>query len=886
MTAILLVVLALCALGFVSLVHRAPELEHRLRELRSRAQARFARLAPRQPGLDEGDHESANQEAWERGVQASAEPEDAGLDESANQEAWECGVQEIAEPPEDADRELEASFEFADEQRSNVEDEVVDAIFAEVADEVADEPAQDAVANDELVDARFETASKRGQVVDAIFDEDVAESVTEREVSGVNDAAEEASEGAEASRVDEILREDEVSAAEVSDGAEASRVDEVTTAEREVSGVNDAAAEASEGSCADEGVRASAEGVSEAVEAEGVRAIAAAHDADASEVEVEASRANETPSEGEGSPADEAVLAIAEGANEVEGDEGVRVIAAAHADASEVEGDEGVRAIAAAHADASEVEAEASRAGETSREREGSRVDEAVREHEAAVAREHEASAAEGVDAEVSSPDDPAAEVSEGDELETSREHEGTDAEGAQGLEYEASHAETPRVHEASAAEGASEARGVVPLTEEPSEVANAKNDATSGMLDGLPLFTGQSPPQVGYDYRPLWASILRGVPDMGQFLTSRYHRMLSPGAASGVATRGDLCHVIDQHGPVMLGALLRVHSRGYDELVLAPYITGGSMHLFRIEQVDEADGGLEASLYGQVGADFVRVLDCLYMPNRGSYELASTTVLELAGLVCELDLAGPAEVALAQDVSGSPALTDFCGRVTEAVELAFYGIPLVRYVIELASDGFNQRAEFEADIRATLPRDKAGQPSAIRRRLTLIAHPLAGPREIRVDDRIRGRAWLLGYRPQVFSEVCETGKLVAAGGAQEAWTHAEVLCTAHQVALCDCPAYSPYLLKQLCAVVDRYPDFPGIVGLLARALGELRMYSEDQTTGSALQRHVEILKRLQRAYPNLSILEVAIRLAKGAGSAGNFVREIPEPGDPSLWVR
>lgn len=404
---------------------------------------------------------------------------------------------------------------------------------------------------------------------------------------------------------------------------------------------------------------------------------------------------------------------------------------------------------------------------------------------------------------------------------------------------------------------------GLQPPKPEASFEGLAPAETSTVAIDGVAEleFLGAPTPQLGFDYGPLWATILRGVPDMGRFLRDRYERMLGPGAASAVATRDDLCHVIDGRGPVMMSALVRPHSQGLEELVFAPYVTGGRLHVFRLEQVQEATGGLEAQLYGQLGAEFVRVLDGLYMPNRGSYVPGETLVLELAGLVRSLH-----PVAGQEGLSGlyspntpdnEPAQTGFYGQVKESVEIVFYGIPLVKYVVDL---------------------------HGMRQTLTLFAHPYAASRELGCGEMISGEAWLLGSRPQVFSDVVYTRELAEAGGEAEVFAHAESLCAAHQVALRDCPVYCPTLLEQLCSVVESHPDARGIVGLLARALGELRMQAEEQASPVAVQRHFEILTRLQAAHPDLSILEVAIRLARGAQRNENVVRDSAVAVGEFLW--
>jgi len=332
---------------------------------------------------------------------------------------------------------------------------------------------------------------------------------------------------------------------------------------------------------------------------------------------------------------------------------------------------------------------------------------------------------------------------------------------------------------------------------------------------------------------------------------------MLEPGAQTGVATQGDLCHAIDQSGPLQLSALLRTNAEGLTLLLLAPYLDGNTMHVVRIEKVDECAQGFEATLVGQLGTNFIRFVDSLYIPNRGTYGLGELGVFAIGGVVSELQLApaGAHETGLEglRQVADEMPKTRFCGVVLGVEEHVFYGIPLLRYRLSLAGGG---------------------------RCMSLVAHPYTGPREIEIGEVVTGEAWLIGHRPEVFSDVVYASNEAVDGTPATAFAYAEALCTAHQVALAECPAYCRYLLEQLCTVVGRNPEVRGIVGLLARALGELRMQAEDAGGTAALDRHVDLLSRLRRSFPELSILEVAIRLARGSGGeGGNFVREPNERG-------
>ncbi|MGB1276274.1 MAG: hypothetical protein ACPG77_11045, partial [Nannocystaceae bacterium] len=227
------------------------------------------------------------------------------------------------------------------------------------------------------------------------------------------------------------------------------------------------------------------------------------------------------------------------------------------------------------------------------------------------------------------------------------------------------------------------------PSLREPSR-AESQPQTTADMVAELhvPAHTATWP-QADFDYATLWASVLHGVADMGAFLQARYGRMLEPGAQTGVATRENLCHAIDRAGPLQLSALLETTTEGVALLSLAPYLEGDSMHVVRIEQVDASAQGLEATVVGQLGTNFIRFVDSLYMPNRGTYARGARAVFAIGGVVAALEL-GPADTCVSglegqEQVAGELPKTRFCGVVEEVEEHAFYGIPLLRYRLSLA---------------------------------------------------------------------------------------------------------------------------------------------------------------------------------------------------------
>jgi hypothetical protein len=235
------------------------------------------------------------------------------------------------------------------------------------------------------------------------------------------------------------------------------------------------------------------------------------------------------------------------------------------------------------------------------------------------------------------------------------------------------------------------------------------------------------------FDHRRRWSALLAGEPDIDGFLHRVIGTLLRPGSGAAAVVRGDLAHMIDGRGRLMFSALLR---KGATLAVLAayPYTESPFRWPLALQKIEESQDRTEGRLLGACHGAQVALYDTLYLKNRDRYRPGETLTPQVSALAYQLE-ADELPPNFAPDFTGfgllqmsrpdaEPEEVVFHSPIQGAEEVSFWGVPVRRYQITLATPG-----DFPMSLELYASHATAARPFA-------------------VGERVRGVAWLFSMVP------------------------------------------------------------------------------------------------------------------------------------------